>query len=96
MLLSILFLAVTGLKFFKMDPKGVTPEQKVVLFLSAVTVTFNDPFYIGTILAPSSFTYSIITCRSFLSTFFTWNFLTTLFVIWVFFLQRIKDEEGEI
>jgi hypothetical protein len=58
MLLSILFLAVTGLKFFKMDPKGVTPEQKVVLFLSAVTVTFNDPFYIGTILAPSSFTYS--------------------------------------
>jgi hypothetical protein len=96
MLLSILFLAVTGLKFFKMDPKGVTPEQKVVLFLSAVTVTFNDPFYIGTILAPNSFTYSIISYRSFLSTFFTWNFLTTLFVIWVFFLQRIKDEEGEI
>jgi len=31
---------------------------------------------------------------TFISTFFTWNFITTIFVIWGFFLQRIKEEPG--
>lgn len=34
--------------------------------------------------------------RSFLSTFFIWNFITTLFAIWAFFLKRINNEEGQI
>jgi hypothetical protein len=29
-----------------------------------------------------------------MSTFFTWNFITVVFVTWGFFLQRIREEPG--
>lgn len=84
MAISVAFCLIYASRYRHIQSNRSLPEQKIVLLLSLATVVFNDPFYILTILYPNIFT-------TFMSTFFTWNFITLIFVTWGFFLQRIKE-----
>lgn len=70
--------------------KLISVEQKVIWVLSFITLTFNDQFYFISIIAPNPFSYFSPLLRSFLSSFFIWNFVAFLFILWAIFLNRIK------
>jgi len=54
---AIAFCWVYAARYRKIRGNRCLPEQKIVLFLSLITISFNDPFYSLTILHPNNFTY---------------------------------------
>ena len=60
MAIAIAFCFVYAGKYRKIQANRSLPEQKLILLLSLGTVTFNDPFYVLTILYSNKFTYLIL------------------------------------